>query len=524
MKICYVQDMRELDRRAITEYGISQEILMENAGQAVYFTILRHLGIKGKHFAVFCGAGNNGGDGLVVARKLHSNGAQVSVFLLSDPEKFKGAARLNYEIAGKTGMNISLLKTSRKAAGALRQSDIVIDAIFGTGLTREVGGIYKQIIKLINQSGKTVVSVDIPSGINGNNGRIMGVAVQADYTITFGLPKLGNLLYPGYAQGGKLAVTHISFPPALYEQAAIQIELSKPQVLPQRSAYGHKGDFGKALFIAGSANYLGAPYFSAMSFLRTGGGLSFLAAPESITPFISNQGKEIIFVPQKIADSGSIALNNKDALLEFSQNMDIIVMGPGVSLYAETQELIRQLAAEVMKPLLIDGDGITAVARDTACLSSRETPAILTPHLAEMSRLAKYSMREISQRPVEILQETTARLNAIIVLKGAHSLIGFPDGRVFINLSGNSGMATAGSGDVLTGIIAGLIGQGMAPEEALKTGVFLHGYAGDLAAMQSGEDGLLAGDILGQIAQAVKNYRENFLEISETYARYVDLI
>ena len=226
----------------------------------------------------------------------------------------------------------------------------------------------------------SVFSVDIPSGINGDTGEVMGVAVKADYTVTFGLPKLGNMLYPGHDHCGKLYVSHISFPPALYDSRAIKVAINNPVELPERARDTHKGSYGKALFIAGSSSYLGAPYFSALSFLKAGGGLSYLATPKSISPFIASKGSEIVFVPQKETASGSIALENKDELLEFSQTVDMVVLGPGLSLASETQELVRKLAPKIDKPLLIDGDGITAIAEDLGKIRKREAPTILTPH------------------------------------------------------------------------------------------------------------------------------------------------
>ncbi len=508
MKLSTVQQMRDLDSQAIKQYGITQEILMENAGQAAYFTILKNLApIAGKRFTFFCGVGNNGGDGLVVARKIHSNGGRVQAFILGDAKKFKGSAALNYRIAEKLGFPIKKITKIEAAREALSQTDVVVDAIFGTGLTRDVGGLHKEVINAINASGRTVVSVDIPSGINGDTGQIQGVAVQADYTVTFGLAKLGNLLYPGFSYGGELSVTHISFPPELYNGDHLQFALNVPLPLPPRMPDAHKGSVGKALFIAGSASYFGAPYFAALSFLKAGGGLSFLAAPQPITAQIAGKGSEIIMRPQKATRSGSMALNNSDDLLEFSETVDFVVAGPGLSLAQETQTLVRELAAEIRKPLLIDGDGLTAIAQEPAIVRDRLAPTVLTPHLGEMSRLTGLRITAIEENKVNVLQETAQDLGAVIVLKGAHSLIGLPDGRVFVNLSGNAGMATAGSGDALTGAIAAMFGLGLPLEEAVKAGVFMHGFAGDLAAQNIGQDGMTAQSILDHLPEAVLLYR-----------------
>ncbi|MFP4620321.1 MAG: NAD(P)H-hydrate epimerase, partial [Bacteroidales bacterium] len=406
MKICSINEMRDIDYRAMEEYGIVQELLMENAGHAAYFTILKNFAIERKHFAIFCGSGNNGGDGLVVARKLHSNGAEVSVIMLGDRAKFKGAAKQNLDIAEKLQLRMIDWKDGSEVKETVQNADALIDAIFGTGIDREVEGKYREAIELINSANKTVFSIDIPSGVNGDTGQVMGTAVNADHTTTFGLPKAGNLLYPGFERGGKLYVTHISFPPSLYDSEELNMSTNDPQPLPLRKRDTHKGDYGKVLFIAGSSNYLGAPYFSALSFLKAGGGLSFLATPESISEFIGNKGSEIIFVPQKGTETGSISKENKEQLLEFSEKNDMVVIGPGLSLNEETQQLVRELVAEIKKPVLIDGDGITAVAQDTACIKTRKAPTLLTPHPGEMSRLTKQSISDILQNKIDVAQNT----------------------------------------------------------------------------------------------------------------------
>jgi hydroxyethylthiazole kinase-like uncharacterized protein yjeF len=514
MKVARVDEMRALDRRATEEFGISQDLLMENAGQAVYFVMLQEFGIKDNKFLVFCGGGNNGGDGLVVARKIHSSGGEVKVFLLDDEARFRGAAKKNFEIVSRMPIEICRVGSIDSVIPDLLDCDAIVDAIFGTGLVRKVDGIHKEVIQLINESQGTVFSVDIPSGINGDTGEVMGVAVEADCTVAFGLPKLGNILYPGYEHCGKLYVSHISFPPALYDSGPMKMAINDPVELPERARDTHKGSYGKVLFIAGSSSYLGAPYFSALSFLKAGGGLSYLATPRSISPFIASKGSEIVFVPQEETPSGSISAENKDALLEVSRGVDMVVLGPGLSLATETQELVRKLVPKIDKPLLIDGDGITAIAGDLTEIKRREAPTILTPHLGEMSRITKMEVDEINKNKVDVLQRTAGELNAIIILKGARSLIGYPDGIVFINVSGNAGMATAGSGDVLTGTIAAMYGLGLAIEDAVRIGVFIHGFSGDVAAVDKGEDGITAQDIMDYLPEAVKLYRDNFPDIS----------
>jgi NAD(P)H-hydrate epimerase len=519
MKVSSVSEMRALDRTAIREFGIAAELLMENAGQAVYFTLLKEFGVKGKRFVIFCGLGNNGGDGFVVARKIHSSGGAVEVFILGDPGRFEGAAKINFDIVSRLPIEAQRIESAEEVRGKVAYCDCIVDAILGTGLTREVTGLYRDVIELINESGKTVFSVDIPSGVHGDTGKVMGAAIRADATITFGLPKIGNMLLPGYDLGGKLYVSHISFPPSMYDADALKIEISTPIELPPRDQDGHKGDFGQALFIAGAAGYFGAPYFSALSFLKAGGGYSRLAAPRSIVPFIGSKGSEIVFHPQVETDAGSIALQNKPALLELAERMDMVIVGPGLSLDLETQRLTRELTAEIDKPLLVDGDGITALCQDLGIVKKRRAATILTPHLGEMSRITGTSVREIDDDKIGILQRTAIELNATIVLKGAHSLIGYPDGHVFINTSGNPGMATAGSGDVLTGTIAAMFGLRLPLQTAVRQGVFVHGLAGDLAAEDKGEDGITAQDILDYLPPAVKIIRRGLSEtLRERYA------
>lgn len=512
MKISRVSEMRAMDRAAVEEFGIAPELLMENAGNAVYWVILSRFGVEGRRFVVFAGPGNNGGDGLVVARKLLSSGGAVKVFLLSDPARYRGAARVNFEIATRLPIEIAQVDSVREVTAAIAWSDAVVDAILGTGLTREVEGVYRQVVEQINSGGRTVFSVDIPSGINGDTGKVMGVAVRADYTVTFGLPKIGNMLYPGYELCGELYVSHISFPPSLYDSETLKVAISEPVTLPPRRRDGHKGSFGKALFIAGAASYFGAPYFSALSFLKAGGGYARLASPKSIVPTIAAKGSEIVFVPQAETAAGAMALRNKAALAALAAQMDMVVLGPGLSLDEEAQQLVRELAAAIDKPLLIDGDGITAVCRDLTVIRERTAPTILTPHLGEMSRIMGVSIGEIDVDKVAVLQRASRDLGAIIVLKGAHSLVGYPDGRVFVNMSGNPGMATAGSGDVLTGTIAAMHGLGLPIEEATRQGVFAHGLAGDLAAMDKGEDGITAQDVLDCLPRAVRAVREGLDE------------
>jgi NAD(P)H-hydrate epimerase len=370
-----------------------------------------------------------------------------------------------------------------------------------------VRGAYAEVIARVNASRRPVVSLDIPSGIHGDNGQVMGTAIRADLTVTFGLPKVGNLLYPGFANGGALFATHISFPPALTRSSELAIALNTPPPLPGRDPAGHKGSFGDALFICGAAGYFGAPYLAAMALLKAGGGYARLAAPAAIVPTIAALGPELVFLPQAETAAGSLSLSNLDYLIDAAQSRDMVVVGPGLSREEETAQVVRRLVETLPQPLLIDGDGLTAVSAAPENLARRPGETVLTPHMGEMARLTGLTKEAIREDPVGVLRKTAARLQAYVVLKGAHSLIGCPDQRVFVNTTGSHAMATAGAGDVLTGTIAAMLGTGLPLDMAVCKGVALHGAAGDIAAEAKGADGVTAQDVLECLPEAVRRDR-----------------
>ena len=516
MKVFKTQQMSDLDHAATEKFGISDQILMENAGNAVYFCILNVFkAVVNKKFAIFAGPGNNGGDGLVTARKLFSNGAEVKIFIFDDPKKYQGPAKINFQIVKKE--NIDFVKfENQQAKNYVKDCDAIVDAIFGTGLSKPVKGEYADVISIINTSKKPVYSVDIPSGINGDSGKVMEVAVRATYTITFGALKIGNILYPGFENCGKIFISHISFPSVLYDAESVLTNINDPIPIPKRNKAGYKNMFGNVLVVAGSKNYYGAPYFSALSFLKAGGGYSRLVVPASIIQSVSG-AKEIVFYPAPETYEGSIQYSEKPEILRISELSDFVILGPGVSLNGETQTLIAELAAEIKKPLLIDGDGLTAISDHLEVLKSRKADTVLTPHMGEYSRLVQKNTETISEDQIESVRSFAQKYNVYLVLKGAHTQIATPDGKVYINMSGNSGMATAGSGDVLTGTIAAMHGLGLKIEESVRMGVFTHGLAGDLAAKEKGEDGLISRDILEHLPNALFSLRNNFEDLKKLY-------
>ncbi len=519
MKVSTVEEMREMDKKAINKFGIKEILLMENAGESVYYLIREKIGIEGKKFLFFCGSGNNGGDGLVAARKIASSGGKVLVITFSPFTKFRGSSALNYKIAKKSGIHIEKLKSIYRIESLINDFDVIVDAIFGTGLNRKVEGIYKEVINSINayKDKKPVISVDIPSGVNGNTGEIMNCAIESDFTVTFGLPKLGNLLYPGAGMTKKLYVSHISFPELIYEDRRIKTEINEPIEIPERKEDSHKGNFGDVLFIAGSNNYYGAPFLAAYSFLKAGGGYSRLASVKNVIESVSTRGSEIVFHPLEETPEGSISSKNFERLIEISDKVDFIVVGPGLSINEDTKNLLLRLLEKINKPILIDGDGLTMIKDNLEILKRRNRNTILTPHMGEMARLTGLDIDTIKNNKIEVLRKFTAENNSIVVLKGKGSLIGIPDGRIYINRTGNSGMAVAGSGDVLTGCIAAMHGLGFDIEKSVRMGVFLHGYAGDICAERIGKDGMLPTDLMNFLPVAMKNLRENFGEIKKKY-------
>lgn len=517
MKVASVDEIINLDKAAEEKFGISQEILMENAGNAVFHVIENEIGVREKRFVIFAGPGNNGGDGFVAARKLSSTGAKVSLFFIGDKNKLKGAAKKNYlRLNGFPVEQYNIEFFDRIVEASIEKSDAIIDAIFGTGLSGKISGIHKEIIQGINLSNKTIISADIPSGINGDTGEVMGIAVKADYTVTFGLPKRGHFLYPGAEHTGKLYVSRISYPPSLYENPDINVQLNTPVELTTRKKDTHKGNYGKALFIAGGKNYLGAPVFCSYAFLKSGGGLSYLATPKSIAPFIAMKAGEVVIIPAEETKEQSISMQNLDNLLKLSEQMDIVAIGSGITLEKETKEFVKEFVKQVGRPVIIDGDGLTAVSEEIKILKKRKEGTIITPHMGEFAKITGREINEIKKNRIKILQESAQELNATIILKGAFTLTGTKNGKIFINLSGNPGMATAGSGDVLTGTIAAMYGLGLSIEIAARTGVFIHGIAGDLKAKEKGIDGMTATDILEGLPDAIKYYKENYERIKET--------
>lgn len=526
------REMREIDREAIEELGIPGPVLMENAGSAVAREIERILlerrgsepvgfgsrrTLSGVKAAVFCGKGNNGGDGFVVARHLLDRGADVSVLLVWPRDEITGDARLNLEILERMDGNVTYLgegtAAAEAAALAASQADVIVDAILGTGIRGPVAGPAAAVIEaLMRAPRRLMVSVDVPSGLQADTGAVMGPVIKADVTVTFALPKVGLMVYPGAEYCGRLVVADIGIPRRILEAPGRGFTLVDREfasgLVPQRRPDSHKGSYGSVLVVAGSEGLAGAAALSSAAVLRSGAGLVTLAAPESLVDSVALRlPPEVMTVPLPETRARSIARSGADVVMGRARSYDALAIGPGLSRNPETQEAVREIVSMSPVPVVVDADGLNALAADLEFLvglaERARVPLVFTPHPGEMARLTGLSVAEVQADRIRIAQECAEAWGAAVVLKGARTVIAGPDGDVYINTSGNPGMATAGAGDVLTGVVAGLVAQGLDAVKAAALGVYVHGLAGDLARDEVGSSGLVASDILDRLPRAL---------------------
>ncbi len=518
MYVVTPSQMREIDARAIKKFKIPGLTLMENAGQAVADQAERLLG-KDRlglelNVCVICGKGNNGGDGLVAARLLVLRGIKVSVFLLGRLGEVKGDAKTNLKKLKKAGL-AAVEVTSPKGLKALRKelagAQLIIDAVFGTGFKGAPEKNIAAVIKEINNAGATVLSVDIPSGVDGETGQVWDEAVRADTTITMGLMKTGLIFYPGRSLAGEVVVADIGFPPRVIKELGSDIQIPEPvqlkNYLPPRNPEGHKGSFGTVLTLAGSLGMTGAAYLTSVAALRSGAGLVYLGIPESLNDIMETKLTEVITKPLPETRTRTLSLQAFDRIKILMSKADAMVLGPGLSIHPETVELVQAVIKELKIPAVLDADALNAVSEKPELLH-QPTPLVLTPHYGEMSRLLKANIFQIKMNPLKTAREAAAKFGQVVVLKGAPTITALPDGQAWINPTGNSGMATAGAGDVLAGLIAGLMAQGADPGKAAVLGAYLHGRAGDLAAENKTPYCMTAGDILDNLPPAYKKIME----------------
>lgn len=506
-------EMRKIDQRAIEQFGIPGIVLMENAALKVVEVVERVYCLKNRdRVIVLVGAGNNGGDGLAVARHLFFRSIEVEVFLLAPEDAVSGDAKVNLDVAKKLGLSLSLVQDEDdilRLEQRLKSATLVVDAIFGTGLSRPVEGIFAQVIELVNRVAVPVVAVDIPSGINGADGHVMGIAIRASHTVTFGYPKRGHLLYPGRKYRGELHVVPIGLPLDSAQSVGVQaftLDVNEAAgMLKERPAEGHKGTFGRVAVVAGSTGMTGAAYLCAMAALRSGAGLVTLGIPASLNNILENKLTEVMTKPLPDNGTGCLQEEALDDILDLVRDADVLAIGPGLGKSGAVFEVLRNILGRTHISIVLDADGLNHISRDINLLKKHLGPVVITPHPGEMARLTGLNVAQIVQSPVEVAQKFSQETGVVVLLKGATTVVCHPDGQIYLNTTGNSGMATAGSGDVLTGIIAGFIAQGYEPFDAAVLGAFVHGYAGDLASEVHGQAGMVAGDILGTVPLALKN-------------------
>jgi hydroxyethylthiazole kinase-like uncharacterized protein yjeF len=500
MRVVTATTMQDIDRQTIDTFGIPGLTLMENAGQSCVDAIVEEFGAQG-YAVVIAGKGNNGGDGYVVARLLRRAGWDVHVFILAEQG----------QISGDAATNLSKLPwedvTYCPQAGQLpalhmdeiARADVIVDAIFGTGLRSDVTGVYQEAIEIINASGRPVLAVDIPSGIHGTTGRVLGTAVRASITVTFAFAKLGHVLYPGAQHTSKLIVADIGIPPNVMEAAPgydlLNDDFIRP-MLRRRDRQAHKGQFGHCLVIAGSTGKTGAAALSANSAMRAGSGLVTLAVAESLHAILEMKTTEVMTAPLPDSNSGHVTSSAFPAIEKLLEGKDAVALGPGLGKRPGTTALVQTIVESVSLPLVIDADGLNALAEDITILRRKKTAdIILTPHPGEMARLLGTSIPDVEAIRISVAQEFARNFGVYLILKGARTIIASPTGIAAINGSGNPGMASGGMGDVLTGIIVSLLGQHYSAWDACRIGVYLHGYAANLVADEKGEIGMSASDV-----------------------------
>jgi NAD(P)H-hydrate epimerase len=512
MKILTSIQMREIDRKTIEGIGIPGAVLMENAGIRITQAILKRFPeVAEQNIVVVAGKGNNGGDGFVVARHLFNRGARPTVLLLAKKDEVKGDAALNLAVAGRIGVEIVETPTVaewKKHKVGVWHASVIVDAIFGTGLLKPADGIYAAVIEDINKAGAFKIAVDIPSGLSSDTHLIIGPAVKADLTVALAAPKISHVLPPAEEFIGELVVADISVPPFLFDDPCLKIELVEKTTLApyfkRRKKDSHKGSYGHLFVLAGSLGKTGAAAMAARAALRTGAGLVTVGTPQSCLPAIARSMMELMTealpeTPQKTLSESALTM-----ILDLMKGKDAVLIGPGISTHPSTARLITSLLPKIKSPVVIDADGLNILAENPDALRSLPKPAVLTPHPGEFARLIGRSNQDVLDRRLELAPRFSEQLGVYLVLKGYRTLIATPEGRVFINPTGNPGMATGGSGDVLSGMIASLIIQEKDVLGATLAAVYLHGLSGDIGARKLGERALVAGDLIKYLPKAFK--------------------
>jgi ADP-dependent NAD(P)H-hydrate dehydratase / NAD(P)H-hydrate epimerase len=521
VKILTAAEMREVDRLTTERYSVPSLTLMEQAGQSVAeYLQQRFPNLPSRRVVVLCGKGNNGGDGLVTARHLLEMGAKPTVIVLADPSEYKGDAAANFKRMRGARSELQVARTSSEWQSArkfLGSSDVIVDALLGTGTHGPVEGLLAEAIDDVNRHGltQTVVAVDIPSGLPADTGEAGPATVAADATVTFTAPKRGMVSCNGAHFVGEIVLRDIGSPGELIEAVGnSNLRWSEPHefnrfAAPRRPA-GYKGDYGHALVVAGSVGKSGAAVLSSWAALRTGAGLVTVATPGPVLPLVAAHTPEIMTEPLAATEPGTIAIRNlEDGRFEaVAKGKKVLGMGPGLSTQEETQQFVRKVVGSRSAPIVLDADGLNAFAGRAAELKSPSGTICLTPHPGEMARLVGTTTKDVQSRRVEVALKSAADWNAHVVLKGHLTVVAAPDGSAYINSTGNPGMGTAGTGDVLTGMLTGLTAQYSAESwpSMIAFGVYLHGLAGDLAWAETGEAPLMASDLIRMIPRAYRQF------------------
>jgi NAD(P)H-hydrate epimerase len=518
MKILTAAQMQSIDRLTAERCGVPSLTLMENAGHGVVdFLIERFAPLSQRRIAILCGRGNNGGDGFVVARLLRNKGLSPHVVLLGNPASLKGDAAVNYDRLATLSATtvVEDVAAWQRVRPAIADSTLVIDAILGTGLSKPLEGFLLEVVRDLNTGfpEAQIVAVDLPTGISSDTGELIGECVKAEASLTFTAPKMGHVFPPACEYVGQWAVKAIGTPPdllesdpELYLNLTCQTDLA--WLTRPRKMTAHKGSFGHVLVLAGSIGKTGAAALAAQAALRVGAGLVTVATPRSALPIIAGLAMEFMTEPLPETDMGTVSLHALDCGLidKLVEGKSVLAIGPGLGSVAETAEFVRAVVGRYDVPTVLDADGLNAFADRMDQFPGGETERVLTPHPGEMSRLTSQTIREILARRIEAAREFATQYQVTLVLKGSRTLTASRDGRVAVNPTGNPGMAKGGSGDVLTGLIAGLLAQyPMLPVgQVVAASVYLHGLAGDLAARESGQASMMAGDLLRALPQALR--------------------
>ncbi len=517
MYLVTAKQMQEMDKFTIESFGIPGRVLMENAGKSsteIFINTFKD--IKQKKIGIAAGRGNNGGDGFVMARYLFNKKFDVTVYLFSESDKVVNDAKSNLNLLYRLKIPVINICNKQELTDnhiSMKHKNIWIDAIFGTGLNSDVRGFFKDVINYINSLDKPVFSVDIPSGINSDSGKICKTAIKACATATFGHAKIGHFIHPGCEFSGKLSIVDIGIPEFVTEKFKpkhnlITEKLIKNTLLP-RKPDKHKGNYGHLLIVAGSSGKTGASILTAKGALKTGAGLVTLAIPESLNPILETALIEAMTLCLNETDNHCIDETAFDTIKINLSNKKCLAIGPGIGTENTTKRLVKKLISLCEIPMVIDADGINCIADSPDILKTVKAPVILTPHPGEMARLIQTDTKDIQKNRVSYATGFAQKHSVYIVLKGAKTIIATPCGKVYINPCGNSGMASGGMGDVLTGIIAGLITSGYSIEASAYTGVYLHAKAADNIYKNCTPFGYLASDLIHSLSKQFKIYIKN---------------